>query len=813
MLYGILSIWPFILCEARIMAAFARLLVILIFLLNIPLLVGIEFDPYKLLGVGRTATQAEIKKAYKQLAREWHPDKNKDPKAEDQFIQISKAYEILSNDEKRLNFDKYGDIDGQPGNHQQPQHHFRSFHKYDSFFFDESVFNFQFNSAHDSFDDKYLLHFSQYMNEVVPDSYKKPYLIKVTSDWCFSCIHIEPIWKEVVQELEPLGVGIGVIDSGYERQLLNQIGVYQHPTIVGVINGRVSFFKNAVVQENLRQFVENLLSNKLLDLITDRNYGQFLSAWEQENKPHALIFHQKPAVPLLYKLTAFQFKDYVAFGYVETDIEKTEEILTKYNINRYTSTIMIFKENIEKASDVIQAKVMKRQLIDQLVSSNKFLLAPRLTNQRLFEELCPVRQYRRQKRYCVLLIIGEKLKLKTPHYSFISFASVNPKESLRFAYVYPERQQAFINALLPPALRSGATSNIVILQQSTTPGKVFYKLLENGWNGSEGDKIQLFTEVNQLLEVGHHTFFSHEAILPELNDEFAPVFPLRWLYAMRDYALQIWDSGFTQNWREMMPLISLLFSVVFILLGAFIIQAFGDPIDLERGSESQKREEPATAKVPDITKNQQTNTSKNLRSSEQDFVEVTELTYVNYMSNLVRLMPGNINVLVAVTDATKNILIQRFAHEVYPVTWNKSLHFSFLNLSKHRKWLDDLLEYAKDPAQISDKQNENHHNQNYAGYVLALNGHRKYFCLFKPKLHNEVENHGALNSSEATKGGTGSDTTANTKETDDPHQHTFSSNPSVKQTKQLLNRLNLWMDRLLEGIPQRYYVPFWPELH
>ncbi|XP_069774952.1 dnaJ homolog subfamily C member 16 isoform X1 [Narcine bancroftii] len=768
------------------MAAFGRSLVALVFLFNIPLLHGTEFDPYKLLGVGRTASQAEIKKAYKQLAREWHPDKNKDPKAEDQFIQISKAYEILSNEERRLNFDKYGDTDGQLGNHQQPQHHFRSFHKYNSFFFDESVFNFQFNSARDSFDDKYLLHFSQYMNEVVPDSYKKPYLIKVTSDWCFSCIHIEPIWKEVVQELEPLGVGIGVIDSGYERHLLNHLGVYQHPAIVGVISGRVSFFKSAVIHDNLRQFVENLLSSKLLDQITAKNYVQFLSSWEQDNKPHALIFHQKSVVPLLYKLTAFQFKDYIKFGYVETGIEKTEKILTNYNIKSYTSTIMIFKENVDKASDVIQAKGMKKQIIDELLFSNKFLLAPRLTNQRLFEELCPVKQYRRQKRYCVLLMIGERDKMQTPHNSFVSFASMNTKESLRFAYIYQERQQAFINALLPPALMSSPKPNIVILQQSTTPRKVFYKLLENGWNGSEGDKIQLFTELNQLLEMGHHTFFSRDAVLPELSDEFAPIFLLRWLYAITDYALQIWESGFTQNW---------------------------EPAELERRSESEKKEESTTAKVQDVLEKQQSSTSKNLRPSEQVFVEVTELTYINYTSNLVRLMPGNINVLVAVTDATKNTLIQRFAHEVYTVTWHKSLHFSFLNLSKHHRWLEDLLEYAQDPARISNAQDENCHNQNYTGYVLALNGHRKYFCLFKPKLGNEVQNRSALNNPELKQDGNGSDGAANTSEMDGPYQNSSNSNPSIKQTKQLLNRLNLWMDRLLEGILQRYYVPFWPELH
>ncbi|XP_078095065.1 dnaJ homolog subfamily C member 16 isoform X2 [Mustelus asterias] len=811
--------WPFFVCESSLMAglqlaSFGRLLALLVFLLITPLYHGIEFDPYRSLGVSRTATQAEIKKAYKQLAREWHPDKNKDPKAEDQFIQISKAYEILSNEERRSNFDKYGDADGQPGNLQHAQHHFRGFHKYDSFFFDDSFFQFQFNSARDSFDDKYLLHFSQYMTEVVPDSYKKLYLIKVTSDWCFSCVHIEPIWKELVQELEPLGLGIGVIDSGYERRLLNHLGVYQHPAIVGVINGRVTFFKTTVVRENLRHFVENLLPSNLLEQVTNKNYMHFLSAWEQDNKPRALIFHHKYAVPLLYKLIAFQFKDYVKFGFVETGTEMTEEILAHYSISSYTSTIMIFKENVDKAADIIQTKGLKKQAIDEFISGNKFLSVPRLTSQKLFENLCPLKQYRQQKRYCVLLILREKDGLQAAYRSFVSFASVNTKATLRFVYIYPERQPAFVNALLPPALRNSPTPYVVILQQSSTPGKVFYKLLVSGWNGNEEDKMQLFNELDQLTGMGEHRLLSQDGVLPELNDEFAPMFLLRWLYAMTDYASQIWESGFTQNWREMMPLISLLFSVVFILFGAFIIQAFGEPNDLESRSESEKEQEPAADKIQETSKKQQINTTRSSRSPEQNYVEVTELTYVNYTSNLVRLMPGNINVLVVVTDATKNALIQKFAHEVYPVTWNKSLHFSFLNLSKHRRWLADLLEFAQDPARISSVQDESFHNQNYIGYVLALNGHRKYFCLFKPELCNGAESSSSTrNGLEPTQSGNGSDEGATAAETSSPHQAPRGSNSSVKRTKQLLNRLNLWMDRLLEGILQRYYVPCWPELH
>lgn len=59
--------------------------------------------------------------------------------------------------------------------------------------------------SRDFADSKYLLHHAQFISDVLPDSFKRPYLIKVTSEWCFACIHIEPVWKEVVQELEPLG--------------------------------------------------------------------------------------------------------------------------------------------------------------------------------------------------------------------------------------------------------------------------------------------------------------------------------------------------------------------------------------------------------------------------------------------------------------------------------------------------------------------------------------------------------------------------------------------------------------------------------
>ena len=75
-------------------------------------------DFYQILGVEKSASNKEIKSVFRQLTLKYHPDKNpNDTEAHDKFLEIGEAYEVLSDPEKRRNYDQFGDPNGQP----QPQ--------------------------------------------------------------------------------------------------------------------------------------------------------------------------------------------------------------------------------------------------------------------------------------------------------------------------------------------------------------------------------------------------------------------------------------------------------------------------------------------------------------------------------------------------------------------------------------------------------------------------------------------------------------------------------------------------------------------
>lgn len=105
-------------------------------------------DYYDVLGISKNASTDDIRRAYKKLAIKFHPDKNKDPRATDAFKKISHAFSVLSSEEKKANYDRFGHEDGLGGGggHSSSFSHFNA--NVDPFDIFETFFGNQFQGGH-----------------------------------------------------------------------------------------------------------------------------------------------------------------------------------------------------------------------------------------------------------------------------------------------------------------------------------------------------------------------------------------------------------------------------------------------------------------------------------------------------------------------------------------------------------------------------------------------------------------------------------------------------------------------------------------
>ena len=138
-------------------------------------------DPWDTLGVPRSATKPEIKQAYKKLAKEWHPDVNKSPDAEDRFVDIAEAYQILTDEEKKREWERTRSQGFGSSFRRSSSRHGSSFG-----FSADDLFRQFFGSS--NFGEEGVTT-RDFFNIILSRTTRSPHVFLFTSPWCFECQH------------------------------------------------------------------------------------------------------------------------------------------------------------------------------------------------------------------------------------------------------------------------------------------------------------------------------------------------------------------------------------------------------------------------------------------------------------------------------------------------------------------------------------------------------------------------------------------------------------------------------------------------
>ncbi|KAK7864477.1 hypothetical protein R5R35_003101 [Gryllus longicercus] len=172
-------------------------------------------DYYELLGVAKSANNREIRKAFKKLAVKLHPDKNKnDPNAQSVFIQLTKAYETLKDEELRKKYDLYGEEGIKENKHQN--YHSWSYYQ-DNF----GIYD----------DDPEIITLSRADFEQSVVNSPALWFINFYSGACSHCHRVAPAWRRLARAVQGV-VRVGAVNCEEDWVLCRREGVHSYPSLI-----------------------------------------------------------------------------------------------------------------------------------------------------------------------------------------------------------------------------------------------------------------------------------------------------------------------------------------------------------------------------------------------------------------------------------------------------------------------------------------------------------------------------------------------------------------------------------------------------
>uniref|UniRef100_A0A4W3JP26 DnaJ homolog subfamily C member 10 n=1 Tax=Callorhinchus milii TaxID=7868 RepID=A0A4W3JP26_CALMI len=237
----------------------------LFMLICLSVVVYTDDDYYQLLGLLKSASNREIRQAFKKLALKMHPDKNpNDPSAHDRFLKINRAYEVLKDEELRKKYDKYGEK-GLRDHQEGGQYESWNFYRYDFGIYDDDAEIITLDRA--DFDAAINSGELWFVNFYFPR--------------CSHCHDLAPTWREFAKEMDGV-IRIGAVNCGDNRMLCRSKGINSYPSLYIYKMGMKGVkFVGERTKEQLVSFALSYVTSQVTELWT----GNFASAF---NRAHSL---------------------------------------------------------------------------------------------------------------------------------------------------------------------------------------------------------------------------------------------------------------------------------------------------------------------------------------------------------------------------------------------------------------------------------------------------------------------------------------------------------------------------------------------
>ncbi|KAI9580148.1 hypothetical protein GQX74_000936 [Glossina fuscipes] len=656
---------------------------------------GEVYNPYKILGLNRHATNQEIRRAYKQLAKEWHPDKNDHPEAESNFIQIKKAFELLSDSERRHIYDQHGITDEDSYLYKQ-RHDYSHYKRFSSDLLEE-LFGKQFYFDYDvSFYHKLTITTQYYEQTIISKSKFAPYIIIFYSDWCFRCNRLVGTFKKLTEIFEPLGIEFATVNVALEQQLLRRTGATDVPSLVLVLNGHCFVYRgSSYMPHNIIEFIRKKMPYNLTPKVQDDTIVGFLSGWI-DNRIRGLVIEPRNQTRLRYLIAAYAFQQRVAFGFVNAN-------------SNYC--------------------------------------------------LCPAEWNRPRKRLCIILVTEN-----SKEHNFAREALRNIARRSEFK-AEREKQIDFINALSRGSSDDKLLRIVILWRRDTS--RVKYEWI------NDITLNKRFADNQSLDRVINQTKYQIDSTIQRL---------LKTSEALTYEAFIKMDNEFMHSSGTSRTIV-LMFAVGYAMV--YLVKAEEESLKA-KGKLSSNVSLKQSRYIPEL--------------------KLHELRAEKY-NGMVRLLKPGCRTIVLITDLrTRPKLIPPFHKAVWPYRRTKTLIFGHMLIEKGFSWYSELLRLS-----LCESKNLQINPRNCVGTVLALNGHRKYFCMYHAK-HPESD-----------RGAKGMESMARQliEKQDDPETKIFFANgrtdesddsePRILLEENLLEGLSNWLDRLFEGTTHRYYINYWPE--